>query len=235
MTSSKNRKQKKRHKMSFPAFDVFPIHDALGIDLLRLMSLADDMSFVSDWMEGHKHVPSNPYAVKIDDMRASFQHRLWMGFLFELFSILRSMEKLPEFAELHNVMDRDGKEVFGVLCSVKSAKGYSILKRIRNRTFHYDRPRFQKGLNDLKKRFGEDLQDGFIVEIIQKHPLQARTYYNLASTVRNAAIFGVRSSDDIQEEIDHVLQLHEQFYKFLDSAFTAYLKIRNLKPLINWD
>jgi hypothetical protein len=94
---------------------------------------------------------------------------------------------------------------------------------------------FQKALNTLKKRLGEEHTDGFIAEIIQKNPFRARTYYNLANTVRNVTIFGVKPPEDLQQEMDRLLQLHGQFYRFLDRALTAYLEMRNLKPFIKWD
>ena len=235
-TRTKRRQPKERYKISFPPFRVFPIHDYLGIDILRLMSLADDMGFVSDWMHGHKHVPSKEYAVKIDNMRVSFQHRLWIAFLFELFSILENMENLPEFSEFHNRLCQEGQEALSILRSAgKESENYSLLERIRNRTFHYDREKFQGALKALKKRFGEEITDGFIAEIIRKNPLHARTYYSLASTVRNAVIFGLKPPEELQKEMDQLLELHGQFYRFLDSALKAYLEIRNLKPFLKWE
>ncbi|MBI3604262.1 MAG: hypothetical protein HY205_07430 [Nitrospirae bacterium] len=160
----KSKSIKKRHKISFPAFRLFPVYDYLGIDLLRLMSLADDMGFVADWMQGHKHLPRKEYALKIDNMRASFQHRLWMAFLFELFAILENMEGLPEFSEFERALTEEGRDALNSFRRERKVdvNGYSMLEKIRNRTFHYDRGKFQGALNTLKKLYGEDIKDGFV-------------------------------------------------------------------------
>lgn len=233
----KPKSTKRRHKISFPAFQVFPVHDHLGVDLLRLMSLANDMGFVADWMQGHKHLPSNEYAVKIDNMRASFQHRLWMAFLFELFAILENMKNLPDFPEFERMLDEKGQEALKTFQCVrkKGAKGYSMLEKIRNQTFHYDRGKFQGALNTLKKLYGEDIKDGFIAEIIQEKPFLARTYYNFASTIRNTVVFGVKSKDELENEMSQLKELHGQFYKFLDAALLAYVQTRSLKKHLSWD
>lgn len=235
--AKKQKAIKKRHKILFPAFRLFPVSDYLGIDLLRLMSLADDMSFVADWMQGHKHLPRKEYAVKIDNMRASLQHRLWMAFLFELFAILENMESLHEFSEFERTLTEEGQEALNSFrrAREKDAKGYSMLEKIRNRTFHYDRGRFQGALNTLKKLYGEEMNDGFIAEIIQESPLRARTYYNFASTVRNVVVFGVKPKKELEDEMDQLLGLHKNFYKFLDAAMVAYLEMRNLRDYMNWD
>lgn len=233
---TKRKPTKNRHKISFPAFRLFPVHDYLGIDLLRLMSLANDMSCVNDWMHSHSHVPRTEYAVKIDNMRVSFQHRLWMAFLFQLFTILENMEKLLEFNEFQNILSEEGREALNVLRSAqKDSNSYSVLEKIRHQTVHYDRHKFQKAINALKKRFGEDLTDGFIAEIVQEKPLLARTYYNFASTVRNAVVFGVRPPEELQKEIDQFIGLYEQFYKFIDSAWIAYLQMRKLRAFVKWE
>lgn len=71
--------------------------------------------------------------------------------------------------------------------------------------------------------------------IIQERPLLARTYYNFASTVRNAVVFGVKPKEELQAEMNHLLELHRQFYKFLDTAMVAYMQMRNLKDLLSWN
>jgi len=235
--AKKSKTIKKRRRISFPAFRLFPVQDYLGIDLLRLMSLSDDMTLIADWMHGHKHLPRKEYAVKIDNMRASLQHRLWIAFLFELFDILKNMENLPDFIEFESKLSEEGRKALNSFRSVRdeNTKAFSMHEKIRNRTFHYDRGKFQGALNALRKLYGEDRIDGFIADISQEKPLLARTYYNFASTVRNAVVFGVKPKEELEDEMDRLVGLHGQFYEFLNAAMVAYLQMRNLETLMSLD
>lgn len=239
----KRREVKARHWIAFPAFELFPPADNLGMDLLCLMSAYNDMLRVVEWMQVHQHQLKDPLARKIDDQRKSMQWRLLLGLLHETLESLKRMTgDQSQFEEILAELDDDGRIAFESLkkClnwnSSDTPKSLgAFLLGVRNQgAFHYIRNHFREGLKQLKESFG-NVDDGFILEGPTEH---GRIRFSFADTARNAAAFGAsqdvkRLNLELGNHLEEVLELMARLNQFLQSAFFSYCKLRGFEPSNN--
>ena len=246
MKAKRNRKQSKpRQLIRFPAFEVFPPSDLIGVDLLCLMSAYNDLVRIIDWMHAHYHLPHDPLAIKIDSGRSSMEWRYVIGILHEVSVALERMTKNNHrFPEIETRLDRGGRIA---LADLKKHLGLdqpsvdappSTLSRflcdVRNKgAFHYIRNHFEEGLRGLKRETEKPdsaltQEDGFIIE---GTPQNGRLYFIFADTVRNAAAFGVKEVKDLNRELELSLEkvaaLMGHLNQFLQSALIAHLELHN--------
>jgi len=240
-----SKQSKPRHLIRFPAFEVFPSNDLVGIDLLCLMSAYNDLVRITDWMHAHNHLPRDPLAVKIDNGRSSMEWRYIFGILLEVRAALDRMTKNnPRFTEIESRLDSEGKIALeelrkhldlGTVALPSPSNPLSrFLGDVRNRgAFHYIRNHFEEGLQGLKTEFEKPdssftQEDGFIIE---GTPQKGRLRFIFADTVRNAAAFGVKEvkslNRELQSNIEKVTALMGHLNQFLQRAFIAYLKLHD--------
>ncbi len=235
----KQRNAKARRWIAFPAFELFPPADILGLDLLCLMSAYNDMLRIVDWMEVYQHVPKDPLAKKLDDQRRSMQWRLLLGVLHEALKSLKRMKGDQRFKELFANLDDNGNNAYEGLLPILSWNSSDepkplgvFLLRVRNQgAFHYIRNHFGDGLSQLKQSFGS-VDDGFILE---GNPQKGRIRFSFADTARNAAAFGAsldvkRLNMELDDHLQEVWKVIGLMNHFLQSAFFSYCKMRGFEP-----
>lgn len=242
----RNRKQSKpRHLVRFPAFEVFPPSDLIGLDLLCLMSAYNDMVRITDWMHAHYHLPRDPLAIKIDNGRSSMEWRYIIGILHEVRVALERMTKNNHrFPEIETRLDSAGRHALTDLKRYLDLDQPALdalpntfskfLNDVRNKgAFHYIRNHFEEGLRALKSETEKPdstlmQEDGFIIEGTEQ---KGRLRFIFADTVRNAAAFGVKDVNSLIRELElnmeKVTALMGHLNQFLQSALIAHLELQN--------
>jgi hypothetical protein len=155
--------KKKQKKLGYSVLiaKVFPPDDRVAVDVLRLMSVCNDIYFVEEWVSGHKTIPKDRHALTVASGRNALQVRLMYSFLYEGIRVVNEIAKEPEFLKLRPTLDNDAETAFTQLLSVKLNDQWKnrdwglseAISRARNTaTFHYDRERIrealQRGLNE---------------------------------------------------------------------------------------
>ena len=95
---------------SLPLHKAFPSSNLLGLDILRLMTAYNDISWVRRWILDMKESPSDPIGRELFLSKMGFLVRLMMAFVHEGFAVLDQMEKLEEFEGLEHKVDQEGKK-----------------------------------------------------------------------------------------------------------------------------
>jgi hypothetical protein len=235
----KQRNVKDRRRIAFPAFELFPTSDILGLDLLCLMSAYNDMLRIVEWMEAYKHEPKDALARKLDEQRRSMQWRLLLGVLHETLESMKRMNGDARFKELFLCLDNDGLNAYQELMAILGWKSSGVAKplgaflgRVRNRgAFHYIRNHFRDGLIQLKESF-DSVEDGFVLE---GNAQKGKIRFSFADTVRNAAAFGAKQdleqlNLELAAQVEGVPRMIELLTHFLQSAFFSYSTLRGFEP-----
>jgi hypothetical protein len=231
--SSDLSKQPKRkwRELFFTVQRIFPPSDLVGLDILRLMAVYNDIGRIIDCMRKEPANQTDPKCKKVSNARMAMYLRLTIGLLHEAMEVLLQMQELPAFTEMEKALDRRGLEALKVLREARTDYKTSLLRlmdRIRNKaTFHYIRNEFAEGIKEFKAKRGEDVESSFILE---KYPDgKVRAYYLLADHVRDAAGFGIVSAEETSKIIKDITFLQGQLFVFLDTAFEWYARQRDLK------
>lgn len=224
-----------RKVFDFTVAEVFPPSDPMAIDLLRLMAIHNDLSFVADWMRAHLKPASRPGTTEVAASRWFFLQRLFSALVAELVATLGTIENASHFRKLESALDRDGRGALGQLRAVQKDRAHPVFKalhRTRNKAaFHFDAKQFKVALNRMLADWGQDTESILIYEPEPDGKERGRIYYALADQVTTEISFGLPRPG--QSPLDHemfhaAIDLHGALTQFIESAVSAYMRLRGL-------
>ena len=215
---------------SLPLHKAFPSSNLLGLDILRLMTAYNDISWVRRWILDMKESPSDPIGRELFLSKMGFLVRLMMAFVHEGFAVLDQMEKLEEFEGLEHKVDQEGKKALLHLREVRSSLDRKIplfVARIRNKVaFHYVRSEFKDALKEIKSRFGETAP----ARVFLPEPERGEVaYFPVADHVRDIITSQNISSEELGAIIKEFMDIEQSLSVFASAAFLAFIK-PNLAP-----
>src|SRR5438093_1374580 len=233
------RKRKKLDGYSVLIAKVFPPDDPVAVDILRLMSVCNDVYFVEEWVNGHKSIPKDRNALTVASGRNALQVRLLYSFLYEGLKVMNELANQPQFLKLRPTLDDDAETAFARLLSIKLKDQWKnrnwglseAISRARNTaTFHYDRERVREALQRWLDDHGSNEQS-LVMFQKKSRPFGTWPYYSIADMARAEIAFGIRNPNHA-DNLKQAIELMKCLELFTDNLFLAYVKDRNLSEYV---
>jgi hypothetical protein len=230
----------KRTVFSLLISKVFPIDDAIAIDILRLMSGCNDIYFLEEWVKGHMRMPTHRDALSLATGRNALQMRLLYSVLHESLVVIHQLKGRAGFEKLEPLLDDTGKEALRELLTIKLKEfdfenqdwgiNEAILRARHKTTFHYDPDKLKEALQRWLLDHSEK-EESYIVIQEKDRILGTWPYYAVADMVRAEVAFGIRNPNH-SDNLNRAFDLMRCLAAFTDNLFRAYVEDRKLNDFI---
>ena len=134
---------------------VFPSGNKLGIHLLRLLGISNDLTFLREWHYSVFNDKKDGPEFLMISGRGFFLTRVLCGVFHELLDCLEKLVNDQEFKKLEKDFVPECRFALNRLLEIRRSEDTEfaiILEKTRNQTaFHFDRGVIEQGLNKLRK------------------------------------------------------------------------------------
>jgi len=228
--------------MTVRLIDVFPPGDRLALFVLAMTAAANDVDASDQEARAANDPPGTSDPDYTDQTRFTYHVRRSLGHLFEGIAALKTWRR--EDAEVRQLMrglSKRGQARLKFVCGVEQRVGSSILRGVRNNSFHYPKP-------------GTDFKPDPIAELadaIEKNPdveasfftvrqggvahgedvPRPRRRYTVADRMMLAIAFGGYDPDKTtaRKQLDLHHQAAEEFSMLIDELVDLYCKRREIR------
>lgn len=228
--------------MTVRLIDVFPPDDKLALFILAMTAAANDVDASDQEARAANDPPGTSDPDHTHRTRFTYHVRRSLGHLFEAIGALKAWRgDEVEVRQLIRELSPRGKARLKFVCGVEQQAGRTVLRGVRNNSFHYPKPGTDHAPDPVGElanaiRKNPDAEASFFTVVQEgaapgEETARPRRRYTVADQMMLAIAFGGYDADEAaaRKQLDLHHQAAEDFSVLVDELVDLYCKRRKIR------